>query len=163
MSSRVFAGVLFPLGIALLCGCGGGGEFDVAPVTGKVLCEGEPVTAGFITFTPIAKDKKGEPGKPAAGIIQPDGTFELTTYEPGDGAVVGKHNVTYSPPMAGEEGGGEEEELEEGESASTPPPVQKHACRLGGSATATVKAGDNNLTIELSPGMPSQQGGEREF
>ena len=31
--------------------------------------------------------------QPARGQIEPDGTFELGTYQPGDGAVVGTHKV----------------------------------------------------------------------
>ena len=32
-------------------------------------------------------------GRPARGTIQPDGSFELSTFSPGDGAVVGHNRV----------------------------------------------------------------------
>lgn len=156
MFSRAAVASFCVFAASLLFGCGGGGELDVAPVSGKVLCEGEPVTAGIITFKPIAEGENTTPGKSAAGVIQSDGTFVLTTYELNDGAIIGKHNVTYTPPTPGE--GGLDEE-EEGAAASTPPPKQTHACRLGGNATAEVKDEDNELTIELSPtrsAMPVQ-------
>ena len=34
-----------------------------------------------------------ERGRGASGELQPDGTFTLTTFSTGDGAVVGKHRV----------------------------------------------------------------------
>jgi hypothetical protein len=37
----------------------------------------------------------------AVGQIQSDGTYELTTYKPADGAVVGKHFVVVMPPVEG--------------------------------------------------------------
>jgi hypothetical protein len=37
-------------------------------------------------------------GKMATGVIQSDGTYELTTYSSGDGAAVGKHRVFILPP-----------------------------------------------------------------
>lgn len=136
------------LAAPLLSGCGGGGEFDLAHVSGKVLCEGKPVTAGTIVFNPIATGDQTMPGKRAAAMIKPDGTFVLTTYELNDGAIIGKHNVTYMPPAPGEAGLDEEEE---GAKSSGPPPKQTHACRAGGKATAVVKDENNELTIELSP------------
>lgn len=145
----------------LFLGCGGSNELAVVPVKGKVLCEGKPVTAGVIVFMPVAEGGKNEvSGRPARGTIRPDGTFVLSTYEFGDGAIIGKHTVTYKPPVKGEGAYEEAEEAEGGEQElAVVPPVQKHACRFGGDATATVKAGENNLTIELSPVMPG--GGER--
>jgi hypothetical protein len=60
------------------------------PVKGKVTFKGKPVTKGAVTFEPDGM------GKEAHGDIQPDGTFELTTYKPGDGAVPGTHRVAVS-------------------------------------------------------------------
>ena len=131
-------------------GCGGGGDQrDTAPVRGIVKCEGAPLTSGTITFTPINDAAKGNPGKPASGVVQADGTFVLTTYEPEDGAIIGRHEVTYTPPEAGE---GEEEEEEDSDSASIAEPVpldDSHPCRFGGRSEAEVVDGDNSLTIDL--------------
>lgn len=75
-------------------GCGRSG----VPVTGKVTFKGQPVTGGSLIFSPVAASKEQqEPGKPAAGVIKADGTFELATAH-GGGAQVGKHRVTFSPP-----------------------------------------------------------------
>jgi hypothetical protein len=71
--------------VATVAGCGS--DLDLAPVTGRVTFNGKPVTEGEITFLP-------DNGPQAAGMIQPDGTFRLTTLSPGDGAVVGRHQVS---------------------------------------------------------------------
>ena len=71
----------------ILLGCGRGHELPTAPVSGKVLVDGQPVPKGQVIFAP-------EQGRAATGILGPDGTFTLSTYRPNDGAVVGKHTVT---------------------------------------------------------------------
>jgi hypothetical protein len=59
----------------------------MAPVTGRVTYRGQPLKFGSVMF----QHKSG--GQPAAGTIQPDGTFALSTFQPGDGARVGLHLV----------------------------------------------------------------------
>lgn len=71
--------------VLLLSGCGGGPE--LAPATGKVLYNGEPLPFGIVMFQPNV-------GQPAQGEIKTDGTFTLSTFEPGDGAIVGSHRVS---------------------------------------------------------------------
>lgn len=85
------------LAILSTIGCGGSGALPTAPASGKVLLDGEPVSGGSITFSPIGTGK-GNAGKPASGAVGSDGTFKLGTYSDADGAVIGKHKVTYSPP-----------------------------------------------------------------
>ena len=70
----------------LLGGCGGGHELDTAVVQGTVLYQGKPLPYGTISFQPQA-------GPPAMGKIQADGSFTLSTYGNGDGAIVGPHKV----------------------------------------------------------------------
>jgi hypothetical protein len=48
------------------------------------------LTQGEITFEP------SDIGREAHGSIQPDGTFELTTFNKNDGAVPGTHRVAVS-------------------------------------------------------------------
>jgi hypothetical protein len=67
-----------------LSGCGGP---KLAPVHGRVTLHGKPVTTGKIRFYP-------EAGRPALGVIAPDGTYTLTTFTPGDGALLGAHRIT---------------------------------------------------------------------
>jgi hypothetical protein len=68
--------------------------FEMAPVTGRVTIDGQQFSQGKVMFAPIASGKSREAGRPAFGVLQPDGSFELGTYEPGDGAVIGEHWVT---------------------------------------------------------------------
>jgi len=79
----------------LFTGCGGGdiGKPKVAPVSGKVTQKGKPLTAGDVMFTPSG-GPEGASGHIASGQIQSDGSYTLTTFNTGDGAVLGKHKVT---------------------------------------------------------------------
>jgi hypothetical protein len=70
---------------AALLGCGREGP-DLAPVKGTVTLDGQPMTHGHVGTIPAV-------GRGAHGDIQPDGTFELYTYDKGDGARVGAHKV----------------------------------------------------------------------
>jgi hypothetical protein len=56
------------------------------PVQGKVTYKGEPVPKGTITFQP-------DQGQASVADIQPDGTFKLSTFGSGDGAVPGHYKI----------------------------------------------------------------------
>lgn len=102
--------------VAVCClatGCGGHG-YELAPVQGTVLCNGEPMSPGSrkatIIFSPIAEDATDvteEPGRPGTGTIDANGKFVLGTFGEQDGAIVGKHRVRVT--LAGGEGEDEEE------------------------------------------------------
>lgn len=62
----------------------------LAPVSGVVLLDGKPVEAASVLFTPEAG------GRPADGVTDKEGKFTLQTFEPGDGAVIGKHKVAIT-------------------------------------------------------------------
>lgn len=86
--------------IPFLSGCGNANEFKVSAVSGTVTCNGKPLTEGLVIFEPIpdAGRKAQESGRSATGIVQPDGTFILSTYRKNDGAMVGKHIVKVFAP-----------------------------------------------------------------
>ncbi|AGA30673.1 hypothetical protein [Singulisphaera acidiphila] len=73
--------------LVTISGCGGRDKDELPAVAaaGKVTYKGSPVSKGTMYFLP---DK----GRPSTGIIK-DGSFTLTTYTDGDGAVAGKHQV----------------------------------------------------------------------
>ncbi|QDT36843.1 hypothetical protein [Stratiformator vulcanicus] len=102
----------------LLVGCGESYQMGTTPVSGKVTCNGEPVTSGSIVFRPHAKpgENAAYPGKPAIGQIQSDGSYTVSTYTEGDGAIIGKHTVRLQAPepdvAEGEEPPGPEEEID---------------------------------------------------
>lgn len=72
-------------GCALLAGCSDGRPTRV-PISGRVLIDGQPLESGMIRFYPAEN-------RAATGNIEPDGSFTLTTYELGDGCVLGQHPV----------------------------------------------------------------------
>jgi len=83
--------------LSACAGCGSG-DFPVAKVTGKVLCEGQPVAGCAVYFEPLrtgGTDSSAIVGKPGFAFTKPDGTFTISTSEVGaeDGAVVGMHRV----------------------------------------------------------------------
>lgn len=77
---------LLAVGMLTTCAGCGRGRLAVAPVEGKVLHKGKPLPFGSVIFQPDA-------GPAARGVIQPDGTFKLSTYGDGDGAVISRHRV----------------------------------------------------------------------
>ena len=73
------------LAAALFCvGCSE--RPHIVPVSGQVLIDGKPLSRGFIRFS------SGE-ARPALGRLDKEGRFRLTTYESGDGAIVGSYRI----------------------------------------------------------------------
>jgi hypothetical protein len=131
------------LAATLLAGCADSSAHPTARVTGKVMYDGQPVTGGALTFSPESTGA-AEPGKIAVGNVAPDGSFTLSTYKENDGAVVGKHHVTYAAP-AGELPPGKEE-WAPGEE----PTKSKFADLAPKAPDVEVKRGANDLVIELT-------------
>jgi hypothetical protein len=69
------------------CGSQAAAPSPTVPVKGKVTWKGKPLTRGTVMFEPQ------DYGRDAYGNIQPDGTFVLSTFKAGDGAVPGTHRV----------------------------------------------------------------------
>src|SRR5438552_17655549 len=79
----------------ILAAAAGCGSSNTSPVSGKVVFkDGTPLTGGLVLFRPV--DEKLQVS--SRGDIQPDGTFFLSTYKEGDGAVPGKYQVAITPP-----------------------------------------------------------------
>jgi hypothetical protein len=74
--------------VLVSAGCGGD-RLATAPAEGKVLYQGKPLEFGYVEFQP-------EAGPNATAMIEADGTFRLSTYGEGDGAVIGEHRVRIS-------------------------------------------------------------------
>jgi hypothetical protein len=72
--------------LGAVLGCGGDGR--VHPVQGHVrAADGRRATFGVVELTADSG------GHVAAGVVQEDGTFRLSTFRDGDGAVAGRHRV----------------------------------------------------------------------
>jgi len=75
----------------VVAGCG---ESQTIKVTGTVTLNGQPAENVEVTFLP-------QTGRPATGVTDSAGKFELSTFKPGDGAMPGDQTVTlgeYYPP-----------------------------------------------------------------
>lgn len=60
------------------------------PVSGKVLIDGEPLKRGAVIFIPSG-------GRQSSGILDANGQFKLTCFEPDDGALLGAHRIQIYP------------------------------------------------------------------
>jgi hypothetical protein len=81
------------LGLWLLCAATGCGS-RLSAVHGTVTLEdGKPLTRGMVIL------EGGEAGAAvmARGEIKPDGSYQLSTYKPGDGVPPGKYRVHINP------------------------------------------------------------------
>ena len=84
------------LGLAVLGGSAGCGRTDnLVKVKGVVTLDGKPLSSATITFNPIAGA-----GRPANGLSDGDGNFQLTTSSPNDGAAPGEYKVTVAKEQA---------------------------------------------------------------
>jgi len=84
--------ILVALFLIPCTGCGSKAEtFTVTtvPVKGRVTYLGKPLTKGTVKFEP-------DSGREAHGDIKSDGSFVLSTFKEGDGAVPGTHRVAVS-------------------------------------------------------------------
>jgi hypothetical protein len=83
---------------AALLGCNSKG-YDLAPVSGVVTLDGQPIPGTVVNFQPMAKDGK-MPGPGSVGRCDETGRYVLRTINDEPGAVVGTHRVriySYSP------------------------------------------------------------------
>ena len=126
------------LAIVLVASAGcGSGKKKTCIVRGKVTYDGKVVPNGTITFFPTE-------GPSASGEIQPDGSYTLTTYVAGDGAVEGAYTVVIVA-MRDESGRLPEERN------PLPPPIvpNKYTSAATSDLRAEVKAGENTLNFHL--------------
>lgn len=123
----------------ILAGCSQP-EFETAYVTGTCKCKGVPMTGGLLIFSPQRDPQKSGTGmnlgKPSQAIIQPDGSFTMSTYGDEDGAVIGKHRVELNLAV-----------LEDGD--------PEQPCRYAAKDLfVEVKPGENHLEIDLAGPSP---------
>lgn len=125
---RTIASVVVCLAIA---GCGG--EMKVAPVSGTVTLDGEPLERASVLFLP-------EKGRPSFGVTDEYGIYHLAYSRAENGAEVGDCTVkiTASPPDG-----------EEGKSAKKP--LEKTGKRYAEEPiVVTVEPKGNTIDIELT-------------
>lgn len=75
--------------LTAVAGCGDGAERpDRYPVSGTVMYNGATVSGATVSFWADGA------ARPATGVTDDEGKFQLTMFEPYDGAVAGEHKVT---------------------------------------------------------------------
>jgi hypothetical protein len=83
--------IFVPFLALVFAGCGPG----LQPVRGKVtLPDGKPAAGSQVVFESDQDGKKIS----ARGDVRDDGSYELSTFKPGDGVPPGKYNVQVNPP-----------------------------------------------------------------
>src|SRR5438876_5186896 len=93
MNLRRFFLILAPVvSLLLTVGCSnpGTGRPKVVRASGRVLYNGQPLEGAHVTFTNTTAKRS------AYGQTDADGKFTLTTFEPNDGAVPGKQQISVS-------------------------------------------------------------------
>jgi hypothetical protein len=88
--ARAVAIVIGGLGLLLAWGCGDDGLPRRYRVYGEVTYNGKPLPRGTVNFIP-----EGGEGRAASGPIK-EGSYDLTTLNPGDGAIPGAYRVTIA-------------------------------------------------------------------
>jgi hypothetical protein len=78
-----------------LGGCGDGSQPTYRAGGRVTFPDGKPLAGGRVEFAPVQSNL----GPAARGQIQPDGSFQLSTYRPNDGAVEGEHVALVVPPL----------------------------------------------------------------
>ena len=135
-SRRCLVALIGVCAFVALVGCGSGNK-KTHIVRGTVIFDDKPVPNGTITFIPAD-------GPTATGEIQPDGSYTLTTYKSGDGAVEGTYTVVIVA-MADQSGRLPEERN------PLPPPIvpDKYTSIATSDLRADVKPGENTINFNL--------------
>jgi hypothetical protein len=87
--TRLTVAALTAVAGLLLCGCGG--PNDPVTVKGVITLDGVGVAGATVSFLPERDD-----GRPANALTGADGSFTLTTFKKGDGALRGAYRVAVT-------------------------------------------------------------------
>lgn len=75
--------------ILAMSGCSGSSVEPVYPVHGTVLWDERPLAEALVVLHPLDR-----PGRGLSARTGPDGRFEVSTYQAGDGAPAGRYAVS---------------------------------------------------------------------
>ena len=100
----------------LSSGCGEGHPPTYQAGGTAKLADGTPLAGGRVEF-----QSTNSPAEPSAwAMIQPDGSFQLGTFNEGDGALEGEHRVLIIPPPPPRDRGWERGLFDQTHSANVP-------------------------------------------
>jgi len=141
--------------LTLACAGCGSKYPPTAPVKGKITLNGKPVTTGRVSFHPTTGER------PALSNIQPDGSYSLTTFQRGDGALLGHHKVSIKSTRVENSPAPPKDFKEDAELAAEfgkkggPHLVflvdKKYYDERTTDLEAEVKSGDNEINFDLPP------------
>ncbi len=100
---RTLTCLMIPLAVIALVGCGGGkADYEIAPVSGVVTLDGDPLANASVVFIPAVDDATGDAGAldlpTAVGTTDKDGRYSLSIPTQGEvnGCPVGKFMVSIT-------------------------------------------------------------------
>lgn len=126
-------------------GCGGRSDQpELGQVTGTITLDGKPLVGIAVVFQP-------DSGRPARGMTDADGKYELTYIRNTKGTKVGPNRVEIAP---SEDGEAEEPEVAEGEAKPAPKrksgkPSIPARYNVRTELNADVKPGENKFDFAL--------------
>jgi hypothetical protein len=131
-----------PLSLALfVSGCGGGGsDLELEGVSGTITLDGAPLTDARVIFTP----KEG--GRPAFGMTDEDGYYELEYTSTSEGTPPGEYVVairTYMEPI---------EDPETGSMSEPVPERVPNTYHSPSTLAVTVPGGEYDFALDSSAG-----------
>jgi hypothetical protein len=94
MTRNIWIHILAAAALGATCSCSRVDHPPTAPVRGRVLMGGRPLAGVTVMFLGDSAPR------PSVGATDADGRFTLTTYDRGDGAVLGHNVVTIAPLVA---------------------------------------------------------------
>ncbi len=150
MKTIQICGLVVALSVLLLSlpGCGGSGDQpELGQVSGTVTLDGKPLSGVAVVFQP-------DNGRPARGMTNAEGKYELTYIRDTRGTKVGRNRVEIAP---SEEGGEDEDagELEDPDSPQAKKPVNARRPAVPAryntksELEADVKPGKNTFDFDL--------------
>lgn len=110
----------------------------MSPVSGIVTFNGKPVPAAQVLFTSAGH-------RPAAGETDDSGRYVLSTFETGDGALIGSYSVTVTARPT----------IKVSAAGTSGPPTGRQPVQHGAVSPVPLKYSDPanpQLTVEVKPG-----------
>lgn len=138
--------MLLGMSSLLQLGCAPGDQPELGQVTGTVKLDGKPLSGVAVVFQP-------DSGRPARGMTDAEGKYELTYIRDTKGTKIGSNRVEIAP---SEEDVVEEEPESSGEETQSGPPKPSTGkpkvppkYNIRSELKADVKAGDNTFDFDL--------------
>ena len=133
MNSQFYAQRLVAVCLLAVAGCGG--KFSVAPVSGTITLNGQPLADATVTFTPA--QAVGSEVPTSSGRTDTSGKYSLTLIaDDSPGALIGKHTVRIAKNV-------------ESESDITTPAERAKAVLPQHDFSFEVKSGSNTADFKL--------------